>query len=87
MVPIGFNAYRLQALSVWALAASNDYLQSSGAWQIFGSALALLNLLLWTYNLFGFLLLRVLPVYFDKQDTPQVEMAYTMIPIPKTKSS
>ena len=42
---------------------------------------------LWSYNLFVFLLLRVLPLYFDKIKTPPVEMAYTVVPIPKTNAN
>ena len=42
-------------------------------------------MVLWSYNLFIFLLLRVLPIYFDKIKTPPVDMAYTVVPIPKQK--
>ena len=50
-------------------------------------ALAVINLVLWSYNLFVFLLLRVLPLYFDKIKTPPVDMAYTVVPIPKTNAN
>ena len=50
-------------------------------------ALAVINLVLWSYNLFVFLLLRVLPIYFDKIKTPPVDMAYTVVPIPKTNAN
>ncbi len=47
-----------------------------------GLALAYINLAMWSYNLFVFLLLRVLLLYFK---TPPVDMAYTLVPIPKQK--
>ena len=50
-------------------------------------ALSVVNLALWSYNLFVFLLLRVLPLYFDKNKTPPVDMAYTVVPIPKTNAN
>ena len=49
--------------------------------------LSVINLALWSYNLFVFLLLRVLPIYFDKIKTPPVDMAYTVVPIPKTNAN
>ena len=55
-------------------------------WYGFACGLSIINTVMWFYNLFGFLLLRVLPVYFDKIDTPPVEMAFLMIPYPKRKS-
>ena len=50
----------------------------------FSLGLAWANLVFTAWNLFGFLLLRALPVYFDKEETPTVEFAYTLLPIPKT---
>ena len=57
------------------------------AWYYAAFALSVLNLALWSYNLFVFLLLRVLPIYFDKIKTPPVDMAYTVVPIPKTNAN
>ena len=48
-------------------------------------ALAYINLAMWSYNLFVFLLLCVLPLYFDKNKTPPVDMAYALVPIAKPK--
>ena len=59
----------------------------SWAWFYAAFALAVINLVLWSYNLFVFLLLRVLPLYFDKIKTPPVDMAYTVVPIPKTNAN
>ena len=56
-------------------------------WFYAAFALAVINLVLWSYNLFVFLLLRVLPLYFDKIKTPPVDMAYTVVPIPKTNAN
>jgi len=49
----------------------------------FNCFLAWMNLAFGAYNLFVFLLLRALPLYFDKDETPRVEFEYTLIPIPK----
>ncbi len=73
--PIGFNAFRLLPLTDWlisgatiALAASNAGVPLGGrlftAW---AALLAAVNLALWIYNLFGFLLLKALPLYLDAQ--------------------
>ena len=56
-------------------------------WYYTAFALSIINLALWSYNLFVFLLLRVLPLYFDKNKTPPVDMAYTVVPIPKTNAN
>ena len=86
LVPIGFNAYRLKPLISWVVVAiemlHDD--EQEIMWRIIGLVLAVINLAMWTYNLFIFLLLRVLPVYFDPEYTPSIEMAYTVMPIPKT---
>jgi hypothetical protein len=81
LVPIGFNTYRLKPLLAWvtgAIASSSP----TPSWHCFGVLLAVVNLAMWAYNLFIFLLLRTLPVYFDKEYTPVVEMAYTVVPVP-----
>ena len=57
------------------------------AWFYAAFALSIINLVLWSYNLFIFLLLRVLPIYFDKIKTPPVDMAFTVVPIPKTNAN
>lgn len=58
LVPIGFNAYRMCALAAWCGAAAAGL----GPWHL---GLAAANLALWAYNLFGFLLLDMLPRYLD----------------------
>jgi len=96
LVPIGFVSYRLFGPdTTWAFDAWSLWLQKEQAgefssssnygyyWYTFNLVLAWINLAFATWNLFGFLLLRVLPVYFDKEETPRVEMAYTLLPLPK----
>jgi len=92
-VPIGYTAYRLFGpLKSWAIDSCSLYLEQpgEGSWvYTFNAGLAWINLLFAAYNLFGFLILRALPLYFDKDETPRVEMAYTILPIPqknKTKN-
>ena len=88
LVPIGFNAYRLKPLCRWVYLASMISPEADHqAWYYAALALSIINLVLWSYNLFVFLLLRVLPLYFDKIKTPPVDMAYTVVPIPKTNAN
>jgi len=86
LTPVGFNAYRLKSLWHWVETA---YLLVPGShpWYYVGVTLSGMNLVMWSYNLFVFLLLRTLPVYFDKVYTPPVEMAYTLVPIPKSRQN
>jgi hypothetical protein len=81
LVPIGFNTYRLFPLFLWVTDAAT--MSGGGPWHTFGLGLAIVNLLMWMYNLFIFLLLRTLPVYFDETYTPPIRMAYTLVPIPE----
>jgi len=93
MIPIGYSSYRLFGpLKIWALDAWMLYhleqqeQLTTGKFQFvytFNLLLAWSDLAFAVWNLFGFLLLRALPLYFDKEDTPRVEMAYTLLPLPK----
>ena len=93
LVPIGFNAYRLKPLYRWVYLATMISKDSAPEtldhldWYVAAMFLSVINLVLWSYNLFIFLLLRVLPIYFDKIKTPPVDMAYTIVPIPKTNAN
>lgn len=87
IVPIGYSSYRLFGpLKLWALDSWILYLEKQPAGEFiytFNFLLAWANLVFAVWNLFGFLLLRALPLYFDKEETPRVEMAYTLLPLPK----
>jgi len=95
IVPIGFVSYRLFGPDAsWARNSWSSWLQKEQAgeflsidydycWYTFNLLLSWINFAFAAWNLFGFLLLRVLPVYFDKEETPRVEMAYTLLPLPK----
>jgi hypothetical protein len=87
LVPIGFNAYRLPSLAVWlqatyyqAVVASDGFSAPAAAHM----ALAGINLVMWSYNLFVFLLLRVLPVYLDERDSPTVPVQWKWYLFPVT---
>jgi hypothetical protein len=73
-VPIGFNAYRLSSLATWTSTALGAALGSVGlagsVWAWSALALAATNVMLWSYNLFVFLLLRVVPQYLDNAEFP-----------------
>ncbi|KAH7290163.1 hypothetical protein KP509_30G034500 [Ceratopteris richardii] len=64
LVPILYNSGRLVSIWAWLQAdfASSIALQP---WLLLGRCLALANLALWTYNLFGFLLPIYLPFCFQ----------------------
>lgn len=74
LVPIGFNAYRLTALGTWVRTARGA--APRGAGEVAGLVLAVANALLWTYNLFVFLLLRTLPQYLDRREFPEAEVSW-----------
>ena len=91
LVPIGFNTYRLGTLRDWCLAAVSTARITSGggaplwawAWAGGGLALAVANAMLWSYNLFVFLLLRVAPQYLDplRFGAPPVDWKFALLPL------
>uniref|UniRef100_A0A7S0C4K2 DUF7733 domain-containing protein n=1 Tax=Proboscia inermis TaxID=420281 RepID=A0A7S0C4K2_9STRA len=77
LVPIGFNAYRIGALKVWIEKAWIGYtIDRHSTWGILGLVLAAANTLMWTYNIFIFLLLRVLPQYLNRDEFPDSEVTW-----------
>lgn len=88
LVPIGFSIYRQTLLHEWVMNAFTNYTDEA-TWQAkFGLALALLNAVIWTYNTFVFLLLRMMPVYLDHERFPvaPVDWKYAgLIPVCKAK--
>lgn len=101
MVPIGFNAYRLGCLKTWFVSARQSLavavaaqsklggrtLIVSSPWQTAGFLLALSNVVIWTYNLFVFLLLRTLPQYLDRTKFPDAIVSWKGQLIPVLHSS
>ena len=86
-VPIGFNAYRLGTLRVWCESALRTARFSTGTfgslWAWWALGLATANALLWTYNLFVFLLLRVAPQYLDQMEivrSPEMTWRWGLLP-------
>lgn len=71
LVPIGFNAYRMPCLVTWVHKSWKS--DSSNYWSL---GLAVTNLILWAYNLFVFLLLRVLPTYIDTTVSPAAPVTW-----------
>lgn len=76
LVPIGFNAYRMSALVKWVNVARNTTATIAGFWYYWGLGLAVVNLVLWAYNLFVFLLLRATPAYFDPAVSPAAPVVW-----------
>mmetsp|Transcript_22036 Transcript_22036/g.53343 ORF Transcript_22036/g.53343 Transcript_22036/m.53343 type:complete len:230 (-) Transcript_22036:129-818(-) len=94
LVPIGYSSHRLFGpVTTWALNSWSLWLQKQEGGEFasnrsyyvytFNLVLAWANLAFAAWNLFGFLLLRVLPLYFDNEETPRIEMAYILLPLPK----
>jgi hypothetical protein len=85
MVPIGFNAYRIESLRVWLLAAWKSSVAAKQAftgvsgiviWEALGLTLAFVSMVMWTYNLFVFLLLRTVPQYLDRNEFPDSAISW-----------
>jgi hypothetical protein len=91
LTPIGFNTYRMGSLCVWASTAMSSFLRAKDSvaglgsnifagkmilWEVLGLSLALVNLVVWTYNLFIFLLLRTVPQYLDKTEFPAAKVVW-----------
>ncbi|KAI5058829.1 hypothetical protein GOP47_0026999 [Adiantum capillus-veneris] len=64
LVPILYNSGRI--VSIWAWLQADFSASFSSYWVLFGRILAIANLLLWSYNLFGFLLPLYLPFCFRR---------------------
>lgn len=52
--------------NIWILAQTSP-------WKVVGFSLAFVNLIMWAYNLFIFLLLRTVPQYLDPVEFPSSE--------------
>jgi len=81
LVPIGYSAYRERSLMVWcteafvATESAAEMIQEPW-WYWWGLVLSVFNLVAWTYNLFGFLLLRMTPNFIDRQRSPTPEVSW-----------
>ena len=87
--PVGFSVYRQSLLNEWfsASLASYESASTSGTssqWYAFGLFLSSLNLIMWTSNLFVFLLLRWVPELLADEmcESPEIEWKM-MIPLMK----
>jgi len=88
LVPIAFQTHRLFGPgAAWALDSWTMWdaaVDGGGSYvYTFNLVLAWANLVFTAWNLFGFLLLRALPLYFDKEESPTADFAYTLLPLPK----
>jgi hypothetical protein len=91
LIPIGFSVYRQGALLRWlgaayALVAKNGNGSGAGiySWlELAGFILSALNTMIWTYNTFIFLLLRMMPTFLDSERYPiaTVEWKGQLIPV------
>lgn len=61
-VPVVYNAVRMYAIGDWLMSE----VMKSGRWVTVGTCLAMVNLVFWGFNLFGFLLPVYLPKAFKK---------------------
>lgn len=91
-VPVGFNTYRLGTLQAWcagALASARASTGSTALWAWPALGLALANAVLWTYNLFVFLLLRVAPQYIDEErfPVPPATWKWALMPVVEAEAA
>ena len=89
LVPMGFCVYRQSLLTEWfsASLASYESAPASGSgtssqWYAFGLFLSSVNLIMWTANLFVFILLRWVPELLadEKCESPEIEWKM-MVPL------
>ena len=87
MVPIGFNTYRMVTLWIWVRRSweigQRSFQQQHHAlslgtqiWVVVGFSLAVINFVGWSYNLFIFLCLRVVPQYWDTDTFPTTDVQW-----------
>jgi hypothetical protein len=85
MIPIGFNAYRIGSLWMWLLTAWKSSVAAKHTfpggsrivtWEAMGLTLAFFNMVMWTYNLFVFLMLRTVPQYLDRNKFPDSAISW-----------
>ena len=87
LIPIGFNAYRMGVLVAWSRAAVGMWCAKPWyvvqPWYLVALILAFTNFVMWTYNLFVFLLWRTVPQYLDQTEfpTPPTEWDGELIPV------
>lgn len=71
LVPIGFSSYRQMTLVEWVRSTYLLWKEDKNLMgHQFAMGLAIANLAMWSYNLFVFLLLRMLPTYVDSNRYP-----------------
>ena len=85
LVPIGFNTYRMGPLMQWVQESWQLLNQHTSSLTLFGFALGVTNLIMWAYNLFVFLLLRITPQFWDTRTFPvaKVQWQWQLWPILK----
>jgi len=99
MVPIGFNAFRMATLWSWVtrswdiaqqtLNSNNLPVRASmKVWVATAFLLGLVNLVIWTYNLFIFLLLRAVPQYWNTTIFPtnEIQWKIQLFPVADSES-
>ena len=87
--PIGFSIYREFALFAWLTMAWEHWRENPDKVETrLGLLLAAVNTVMWTYNCFIFLLLRMMPIYLDdtKYPTPRVTWYGQLVPVLPARS-
>merc|ERR1712151_423278 len=86
LLPIAFSVYRMSLLVEWvlwsiSLLESITAIESMPIEYMWGLALASLNLLFWSYNLFVTLLLRITPEFLadEKCEAPEYAISFLFI--------
>jgi hypothetical protein len=92
LIPLGFSVYRQSLLLEWFSISFTSFRSSflsiiggntslSWYWHALGFVLSSINLIIWTMNLFGFLLMRWTPEFLagDKCKSPEIKWEF-MVP-------
>lgn len=80
LIPIGFSTYRLTSIYAWVM--STWHQQDETLTSQLALGLAVWNMVIWSYNLFFFLLLRIVPMYLDEKDSPSVPVDWKLYLFP-----
>lgn len=81
LIPIGFSTYRITGIYTWVMLAWQQQQDKALTSQL-ALGLAVWNLVIWSYNLFFFLLLRIVPMYLDENDSPSTPVDWKLYLFP-----
>ena len=75
LVPIGFSIWREGALYTWTWMAYEQFYYRD-PWSVFNLCLSCVNSVIWSYNLFFFLMMRMTPCYLHPEESPYPDVKW-----------